>query len=107
MSMQADFVLDWSRDNHREAVLNTLADRYNAYHYELHKHYKKFDSHEEALAGRKEWVEPHVWEWLCEMWASPKFKEQSRRNSNNRKKQKIKHTSGRKSFVRLMEERVS
>ncbi|XP_042950195.1 uncharacterized protein LOC122282303 [Carya illinoinensis] len=100
-----DFVLDWTRENHHEAVANSLADTYNAYHYELHKHYKKFASHEEVLAGRKEWVKPHVWEWLCQMGASPKFKEQSRRNNNNRKKQKVRHTSGRKSFVRLMEER--
>ncbi|KAG2676263.1 hypothetical protein I3760_12G045000 [Carya illinoinensis] len=88
--VRADFVLDWTRENHRKTVANALVDRYKAYHYELHKHYKKFASHEEALAGRKEWVEPH---------------EQSLRNNNNRSKQKVRHTSGRKSFVRLMEER--
>ncbi|XP_040994522.1 uncharacterized protein LOC121241018 [Juglans microcarpa x Juglans regia] len=102
--VRGDFILDWSKDNHREAVVNTLADRYNAYHYELHKHYLKYASHEEAVAGRRSSVEPHVWEWLCDRWASGKFKEQSRRNTNNRKKQKVKHTGGRKSFVRIMEE---
>ncbi|KAG6725763.1 hypothetical protein I3842_02G047500 [Carya illinoinensis] len=103
--VRGDFELDWTKENHREAVVNALADKYNAYHYELHKHYRKFATHEEALAGRKESVEPHVWEWLCERWASGAFKERSRRNTNNRKKQKVRHTGGRKSFVRLMEER--
>ncbi|KAG2676695.1 hypothetical protein I3760_12G065300 [Carya illinoinensis] len=102
--VRGDFELDWTKENHREAVVNALADKYNAYHYELHKHYRKFAAHEEALAGRKESVEPHVWEWLCERWASGAFKERSRRNTNNRKKQKVRHTGGRKSFVRLMEE---
>ncbi|KAG2675739.1 hypothetical protein I3760_12G020000 [Carya illinoinensis] len=103
--VRADFILDWTKENHREAVVNALADKYNAYHYELHKHYRKYGSHEEALAGQKSSVEPHVWEWLCSRWASSSFKEQSNRNTNNRKKQKVKHTGGRKSFVRILEEK--
>ena len=73
-ALQGDFVLDWSKDNHREAIVNALADKYNAYHYELHKHYLKYASHEEAVAGRRSSVEPHVWEWLCERWTNSTFK---------------------------------
>ena len=72
--MQADFVLDWSRDNHREMVEIHLADKYNAYHYALHKVYLKYESHEEALRGGTEKVEKAVWEKLCERWASATFK---------------------------------
>ncbi|XP_041011476.1 uncharacterized protein LOC121255265 [Juglans microcarpa x Juglans regia] len=72
--LQADFVLDWTKENHREPVVMALVDKYNAYHYELHKHYLKYASHEEALSGGMSLVEKPVWEWLCERWASSPFK---------------------------------
>ncbi|KAG6694973.1 hypothetical protein I3842_09G073700 [Carya illinoinensis] len=103
--VRADFVLDWSRDNHREMVETHLADKYNAYHYALHKVYLKYASHEEALRGGTDKVEKAVWEKLCERWASATFKEKSRRNSSNRQKLKVKHTGGRKSFIQILEEK--
>ena len=72
--MQADFLLDWTRDNHREMVVNHLADKYNAFYYALHKVYNKYASHEEALRGGTDKVDKQVWEKLCERWASPAFK---------------------------------
>ncbi|XP_035543230.1 uncharacterized protein LOC109002123 isoform X3 [Juglans regia] len=52
-----DFVLDWTKENHRQAVVTALADKYNAYHYKLHKHYLKYASHEEALSDGMSLVE--------------------------------------------------
>ncbi|XP_042986043.1 uncharacterized protein LOC122314485 [Carya illinoinensis] len=104
--VRADFVLDWSRDNHREMVSNHLANKYNTYHYVLHKIYLKYASHQEALRGGTDKVEKNVWEKLCEYWASAAFKEKSMRNSSNRSKLKVKHTGGRKSFIRILEEKV-
>ncbi|XP_035542433.1 uncharacterized protein LOC108995631 isoform X2 [Juglans regia] len=49
--VRADFVLDWTKDNHKEMVITYLSDKYNHYHYELHKVYLKYASHEEALRG--------------------------------------------------------
>ncbi|XP_040986324.1 uncharacterized protein LOC121234450 [Juglans microcarpa x Juglans regia] len=72
--VRADFVLDWTKENHHEDVVNALANKYNTYNYELYKHYLKYASHEEILAGWKGLAEPHVWEWLCERWASGTFK---------------------------------
>ncbi|KAG7989098.1 hypothetical protein I3843_03G220800 [Carya illinoinensis] len=72
--IKADFVLDWSRDNHREMVSNHLADKYNTYNYVLHKIYLKYASHQEALRGGTDKVEKNVWEKLCEYWASAAFK---------------------------------
>ncbi|XP_035543229.1 uncharacterized protein LOC109002123 isoform X2 [Juglans regia] len=94
-----DFVLDWTKENHRQAVVTALADKYNAYHYKLHKHYLKYASHEEALSDGMSLVE----KGNGYVKASP-FKEQSQRNITNRKRQKVKHTGGGKSFVRIMEE---
>ncbi|XP_042991783.1 uncharacterized protein LOC122318475 [Carya illinoinensis] len=104
--IRADFVLDWTRDNHREMIVMHLADKYNAYHYVLHKVYLKYASHQEALRGGTDKVEKSVWEKLCEYWASATFKEKSMRNSSNRQKLKVKHTGGRKSFIRILEEKV-
>ncbi|XP_035542074.1 uncharacterized protein LOC109007460 [Juglans regia] len=72
--VRADFVLDWGKDNHREMVVLHLSDKYNAYHYELHKIYQKYGSHEEAMRGGTPMVEKPVWELLCERWASKTFK---------------------------------
>ncbi|KAF5450523.1 hypothetical protein F2P56_030862 [Juglans regia] len=78
--VRADFVLDWTRDNHREMVERHLGDKYNAYHYALHKVYLKYASHEEALRGGTDMVEKAVWEKLCERWASLTFKRETAPN---------------------------
>ncbi|XP_040998191.1 uncharacterized protein LOC121244238 [Juglans microcarpa x Juglans regia] len=103
--VKADFVLDWTRLNHRETVMMALADKYNAFHYELHKEYLKYSTHEEALSGGTSLVEKPIWECLCQRWASNTFKDISQRNKCNRQKQRVKHTGGRKSFVRILEEK--
>ncbi|XP_042946294.1 uncharacterized protein LOC122279604 [Carya illinoinensis] len=104
--VRAHFLLDWTRDNHREMVVQHLADKYNAFHYALHKVYNKYASHEEALRGGTDKVDKQVWEKLCERWASATFKEKSKRNISNRQKLKVAHTGGRKSFIRILEEKV-
>ncbi|KAF5458821.1 hypothetical protein F2P56_022822 [Juglans regia] len=72
--VRADFILDWTKDNHREMVVTHLSEKYNAYHYELHQVYLKYASHEEALRGGTPVVPKLVWELLCERWASRTFK---------------------------------
>ncbi|KAF5451781.1 hypothetical protein F2P56_026855 [Juglans regia] len=103
--VRADFILDWTKDNHREMVVTHLSEKYKAYHYELHKIYLKYASHEEALHGGTPMVPKPVWELLCERWASRTFKEKPRKNTINRQKLRVNHTSGRKSFVRILEEK--
>ncbi|KAF5458749.1 hypothetical protein F2P56_022756 [Juglans regia] len=103
--VRADFELDWTKSNHREIVGMALAQKYNDFHYLLHCKYLEYETHEAAICGGTKIVNKTVWECLCERWASENFKNLSRRNKSNRKSQKINLTGGRKSFVRLMEEK--
>ncbi|KAF5477589.1 hypothetical protein F2P56_004211 [Juglans regia] len=72
--VRADFVLDWTQSSHRECVTNTLARKYNAFHYLLRKVYLGYETHEAALSGGTTLVEKPVWEVLCERWSSQGFK---------------------------------
>ncbi|XP_035541034.1 uncharacterized protein LOC108980022 [Juglans regia] len=103
--VRADFVLDWTKSNHRETVAMALAQKYNDYHYLLHGKYMEYDTHEAAISGGTKLVDKAVWQCLCERWGSEDFKNLSARNKQNRSNQRINHTGGRKSFVRLMEEK--
>ncbi|KAG2685988.1 hypothetical protein I3760_10G153600 [Carya illinoinensis] len=102
--VRADFILDWTQSSHRECVTNALHRKYNAFHYLLRKQYLGYSSHEAALSGGTTWVEKPIWDYLCGLWSGEPFMKMSQRNSTNRKKQRINHTSGRKPFVRVMEE---
>ncbi|XP_041016233.1 uncharacterized protein LOC121258759 [Juglans microcarpa x Juglans regia] len=104
--VRSDFVLDWDRENHRLTVTKALRKRFNSFHHDLHKIYESYGSHVEALANGTSLVDPIVWMKLCERWGSDAFKKISTQNRENRNKQAINHTSGRKSFVRLLEQKV-
>ncbi|XP_042972229.1 uncharacterized protein LOC122304190 [Carya illinoinensis] len=103
--VRSDFVFDWERENHRLTVTKALRKRFNSFHHDLHKIYESFGSHEEALANGTSLVDPLVWVKLCGRWGSEEFKKISSQNRANRKKQAINHTSGRKSFVRILEQK--
>ncbi|XP_042950995.1 uncharacterized protein LOC122282961 isoform X2 [Carya illinoinensis] len=103
--VRGDFVLDWDLENHRLTVLKQLRKRFNAFHHELHKKYLSYGSHEEALASGSSMVDPAIWVKLCGRWGSDDFKKISRQNRENRKRLTINHTAGRKSFVRILEEK--
>ncbi|XP_042940150.1 uncharacterized protein LOC122275235 [Carya illinoinensis] len=101
----ADFVLDWTKKNHRDTVTKTLRKRFNHIRYELHKIYKSYKTNEEALANVPELVTPATWVKLCARWSSAEFRMISEKNKSNRAKQQTNHTAGRTSFVRLMQMR--
>ncbi|XP_042982960.1 uncharacterized protein LOC122312424 isoform X2 [Carya illinoinensis] len=103
--VRGDFALDWDRENHRLTVRKQLRKWFNAFHHELHKKYESYGSHEEALAAGSTMVDLQVWVKLCERWGTEEFKRIARQNRENRKALTINHTAGRKSFVRLMEEK--
>lgn len=50
-NLQADFILDWVKDNQPEMAMMYLSGKYNVYHYELHKVYLKYALHKEAPCG--------------------------------------------------------
>ncbi|XP_041025373.1 uncharacterized protein LOC121265768 [Juglans microcarpa x Juglans regia] len=103
--VRGDFVLDWDQENHRLAVLKQLRKRFNAFHHELHKKYLSYGSHSEALASGCTMVNDKVWVKLCERWGTDNFKKISAQNRENRNRQTVNHTTGRKSFVRMLEEK--
>ncbi|XP_035543151.1 uncharacterized protein LOC108990421 [Juglans regia] len=103
--VRGDFVLDWELVNHRLTVTKHLRKRFNAFHHELHRKYLSYKTHEEALASGGGMVDPIIWDKLCARWGSEDFKKISRQNQENRKKQTNNHTAGRKSFVRILEEK--
>ncbi|XP_035539745.1 uncharacterized protein LOC118344058 [Juglans regia] len=103
--IQADFILDWTKKNHRDTVTKTLRKRFNHIRYDLHRTYKQYESNEEALANVPPSVTPATWVKLCARYSSDDFKRMSERNKSNREKQQNNHTAGRRSFVRLMEMR--
>ncbi|XP_041023607.1 uncharacterized protein LOC121264484 isoform X2 [Juglans microcarpa x Juglans regia] len=104
--VRADFILDWSKRNHREMVEKNLGKKFNDFHYQFHKIYMGCATHQEALLKTTSLVEPDVWKKLCERWGSDEFKKVSNQNKANRKKQRVNHTPGRKSFVRLIQKMV-
>ncbi|RWR85109.1 hypothetical protein CKAN_01395500 [Cinnamomum micranthum f. kanehirae] len=103
--VKSDFLFDWERENHRLTVTKQLRKRFNSFHHDLHKIYLKYGSHEEALANGTSLVDLLVWVKLCGRWGSDEFKKMSAQNRENRKKLTINHTSGRKSFVRILEQK--
>ncbi|XP_042972691.1 uncharacterized protein LOC122304482 [Carya illinoinensis] len=103
--VRGDFELDWEMENHRLAVTKQLRKRLNAFHHELHRIYLSYASHDEALANGTVLVNPLVWVKLCGRWGSEAFKKLSTKNRESRKRLVINHTAGRKSFVRILEEK--
>ncbi|XP_041026160.1 uncharacterized protein LOC121266410 [Juglans microcarpa x Juglans regia] len=72
--VQADFILDWSKRNHREMVKKNLRKKFNDFHYQLHKIYLGCATHDEALVKSTSLVELDVWKKLCGRWGNDKFK---------------------------------
>lgn len=95
-------MFEWGRENHRWTVNKQLRKRINAFHHDLHKIYLSYGTHEEALANETSLVDPLVWVKLCGRWDSDAFKKMSAQNRENRKKLTVNHTSGYKSFVRIL-----
>ncbi|XP_042969010.1 uncharacterized protein LOC122301681 [Carya illinoinensis] len=71
--VQADFVLDWMKMNHRDTVTKILRKRFNHIRYELHKIYKSYKTNEEALANMPELVTATTWVKLSARWSSVEF----------------------------------
>ncbi|KAK1323187.1 hypothetical protein QJS10_CPA02g00558 [Acorus calamus] len=86
-------------------VLKSIATKWRDWKALLkNKHYKVHDTDEERLADLDDRVEPDQWQSLVDFWSSEEGKKLSAINSANRKRLKINHTTGTKSFARLREE---
>ncbi|XP_038702468.1 uncharacterized protein LOC119999045 [Tripterygium wilfordii] len=81
-------------------VVKTIVKRWKDYKCHLKSNcYYKHDTVEEMIRSTPEDVDEGQWATLVCFWNSKKGKKRSTVNTNNRKKQKIAHTSGTKSFA--------
>ncbi|XP_047315063.1 uncharacterized protein LOC124919009 isoform X2 [Impatiens glandulifera] len=67
-------------------------------------HYLSHDNDEDRLAACDDRVFPEQWKFLVSFWNSDLSKERSIKAKASRSKQRIHHTTGRKSFARIREE---
>ncbi|KAI7742297.1 hypothetical protein M8C21_018143, partial [Ambrosia artemisiifolia] len=89
----------------RQSVLLSIGSKWRNFKSQLKvAHYDIHATDEERLADRDERVLPDQWSFLVSQWSSDEFKRLSARNKANRAKVKYIHTSGTKSFARLLEE---
>ncbi|KAD4179398.1 hypothetical protein E3N88_27989 [Mikania micrantha] len=89
----------------RQWVLLSIGSKWR--NFKAHLKATRYDTHttdEERLADRDERVLPDQWSFLVSEWSSDEFQKLSARNKANRAKVKFIHTSGTKSFARLLEE---
>ncbi|KAK9091052.1 hypothetical protein Sjap_024229 [Stephania japonica] len=74
--LQEKFDINLECSRIRFAVDKYLGDRFRSHKHKLHKHYKKFKSHKEALKHPYENVSKEDWKVCCKQFASDKYKEQ-------------------------------
>ena len=73
--LKEKFVLDLTQDHVKRSLEKQLADRFRNWRCDLHKHFKKFKTVEEAKRHRHESVSnPEDWDYLCDRFAIEEFK---------------------------------
>ncbi|XP_058078419.1 uncharacterized protein LOC131226741 [Magnolia sinica] len=86
-------------------VLMSIGKKWRDWKCELKKfHYLPHDNDEAWLADLNERVQKDQWKALIEFWNSEEGKVRNKINTKNRRKQRISHTAGTKSFARIREE---
>ncbi|KAL3624374.1 hypothetical protein CASFOL_031042 [Castilleja foliolosa] len=103
--MQIHMDVNIDKPGVRQCVIERLKNSSRQQRYRLHVHYKRFPNVEEAKKNMPASVtDQSQWEQLCDYFNSPEFKNQSKANSNNRKKVQAKHITGRTPFTIIQNE---
>ncbi|KAL3623000.1 hypothetical protein CASFOL_031816 [Castilleja foliolosa] len=103
--MQIHMDVNIDKPGVRQCVIERLKSSSRQQRYRLHVHYKRFPNVQEAKKNKPACVtEQEQWEQLSDHFNSPEFKNQSRANSNNRKKVQAKHSTGRTPFTIIQNE---
>ncbi|XP_058097140.1 uncharacterized protein LOC131242477 isoform X2 [Magnolia sinica] len=93
--------------NIKSWVLRSIGTKWRDWKCELKKrHYLPHETDDERLADLDERVQSDQWKALIEFWNSEEGKARNKKNMENRRKQKIGHAAGSKSFARIREEEV-
>ncbi|KAL3654699.1 hypothetical protein CASFOL_001434 [Castilleja foliolosa] len=103
--MQIHMDVNMDKPGVKQCVIDRLKSSSRQQRYRLHQHYKKFANLQEAKRNKPAQVsDQQQWELLCDNFESPEFKNQSQANSNNRKKMRAKHITGRTPFTIIQNE---
>ncbi|KAL3638435.1 hypothetical protein CASFOL_017806 [Castilleja foliolosa] len=103
--MQIHMDVNMDKPGVRQCVIDRLKNSSRQQRYRLHQHYKRFANVQEAKRNKPNTVsDQEQWELLCDHFDSPEFKNQSQANSNNRKKMRAKHITGRTPFTIIQNE---
>ncbi|KAL3621685.1 hypothetical protein CASFOL_020073 [Castilleja foliolosa] len=103
--MQIHMDVNMDKPGVKQCVIDRLKSSSRQQRYRLHQHYKKFANLQEAKRNKPAQVsDQQQWELLCDHFESPEFKNQSQANSNNRKKMRAKHITGRTPFTIIQNE---
>ncbi|KAL3618485.1 hypothetical protein CASFOL_037567 [Castilleja foliolosa] len=103
--MQIHMDVNMDKPGVKQCVIDRLKSSSRQQRYRLHQHYKKFANRQEAKRNKPAQVsDQQQWELLCDHFESPEFKNQSQANSNNRKKMRAKHITGRTPFTIIQNE---
>ncbi|KAL3618774.1 hypothetical protein CASFOL_037436 [Castilleja foliolosa] len=103
--MQIHMDVNMDKPGVKQCVIDRLKSSSRQQRYRLHQHYKKFGNLQEAKRNKPAQVsDQQQWELLCDHFESPEFKNQSQANSNNRKKMRAKHITGRTPFTIIQNE---
>ncbi|CAH9123657.1 unnamed protein product [Cuscuta epithymum] len=92
----------------KESLIGRLKSSSRQKRYQLHMHYKQFQTLEEAKEKKPPtFLSQENWELLCDHFASPEFQKSSITNTENRKLVRAPHITGRKPFTVRLHEIVS
>ncbi|KAK1288385.1 hypothetical protein QJS10_CPB19g01994 [Acorus calamus] len=98
--LEDKFIIDLSEPHMIYAINDMMKERLQEYRAELHRHYKRFSTHGEAVQHAPMGVTVEEWRSLCERFGSESFQKRSKINSKNRANLVVNHVSGSKSFIR-------
>lgn len=93
------FDLDMSKTYITKYVHEIMGQRYRTYRYDLHQHFKQFETVEEARLHPPDDVTQEDWDYLCNLFSLEKFKKRATINSENREKLPFNHRGGSKPFA--------
>ncbi|KAL5714359.1 hypothetical protein ACHQM5_016332 [Ranunculus cassubicifolius] len=94
------FTVDLNLEHQVEAVNDSMKTVIRERRHTFHRHYLSIPEGEDKREDPYKSVTQEEWESLCTWFESDEYKKMSARNKNNRKKQKVNHRGGCKSFVR-------
>ncbi|XP_020193546.2 uncharacterized protein [Aegilops tauschii subsp. strangulata] len=108
-SIVADVIAKWDLEDTystKGKILTISRERYRGWRSTLHSTYKAYSTDAQRRANKPEDVTPEEWDYMINYFGTDlKFQELSRKNTENRQKQKARHIAGSKSYSQISYEK--